>query len=90
MTLDLTDDERTALEALLRRTINDSRYLLSPRIRTSEDISTNSIHRRLGSPCRRGSITSRRGIARGSGGRGDDGIRGSAAKHGRRYLVLVE
>ena len=29
----LTDDEKTALLALLKRTINDDRYPLSPRIR---------------------------------------------------------
>ena len=34
----LTDDEKTALLALLKRTINDDRYPLSPRIRTLRDI----------------------------------------------------
>jgi len=33
MTLDLTDDERLVLAALLRRTIEDDRYPLSPRLR---------------------------------------------------------
>jgi len=32
MTLDLTDDEKLALTALLRRTIDSDRYPLSPRL----------------------------------------------------------
>jgi hypothetical protein len=34
MLLDLTDDETAALERLLRHTIDDDRYPLSPRIQT--------------------------------------------------------
>ena len=34
----LTDDEKTALLALLKRTINDDRYPLSPRIGTLKGI----------------------------------------------------
>ena len=34
----LTDDEKTALLALLKRTINDDRYPLSPRIGTLKTI----------------------------------------------------
>jgi hypothetical protein len=34
----LTDDEKTALLALLKRTINDDRYPLSPRIGTLRGI----------------------------------------------------
>jgi hypothetical protein len=34
----LTDDEKTALLALLKRTINDDRYPLSPRIGQLRDI----------------------------------------------------
>jgi hypothetical protein len=33
MTLDLTEDEKLALAALLKRTIEDDRYTLSPRLR---------------------------------------------------------
>jgi hypothetical protein len=32
MTLDLTDDEGSALAQLLRHTVNDDRYPLSPRL----------------------------------------------------------
>ena len=38
MTLDLTDDEKLALAAELKRTIAEDRYPLSPRIRTLEAI----------------------------------------------------
>jgi hypothetical protein len=38
MTLDLTDEEKLALAAELRRTINEDRYPLSPRIRTLKAI----------------------------------------------------
>ena len=34
----LSDDEKTALVALLKRTIDDDRYPLSPRIRTLKGI----------------------------------------------------
>jgi hypothetical protein len=33
MPLDLTEDEKVALAALLKRTIEDDRYPLSPRLR---------------------------------------------------------
>jgi hypothetical protein len=36
----LSDDEKVALLALLKRTIKDDRYPLSPRIRTLRDILT--------------------------------------------------
>jgi len=38
MTLDLTDEEKLALAAELKRTINEDRYPLSPRIRTLKAI----------------------------------------------------
>ena len=38
MPLDLSDDEKLALVALLTRTIADDRYPLSPRVRTLKDI----------------------------------------------------
>jgi hypothetical protein len=38
MTLDLTAEEAAALAALLRRTIADDRYPVSPRIRTLQAI----------------------------------------------------
>jgi hypothetical protein len=38
MTLDLTDDEAAALAQLLRRTINDDPYPLSPRLAPSKAI----------------------------------------------------
>ena len=38
MRLDLSDDEKLALVALLTRTIADDRYPLSPRVRTLKDI----------------------------------------------------
>jgi hypothetical protein len=38
MTLDLSDTEADALATLLRRTIDDDRYPLSPRIQTLETI----------------------------------------------------
>jgi hypothetical protein len=38
MTLDLTDDEKLALAAELKRTIAEDRYPLSPRIRTLKAI----------------------------------------------------
>ena len=38
MTLDLTDDEKAALTALLRETIATDRYPLSPRIRQLRSI----------------------------------------------------
>jgi len=36
--LHLTDDEKTALAAALKRSIDDDRYPLSPRVRTLEAI----------------------------------------------------
>jgi hypothetical protein len=38
MTLDLSDEETAALERLLRTTIDDDRYPLSPRIQTLKAI----------------------------------------------------
>ena len=38
MTLDLTDDETDALAKLLRRTTDDDRYPLSPRVQTLKTI----------------------------------------------------
>ena len=38
MMLDLTDDETDALATLLRRTIDDDRYPLSPRVQTLKGI----------------------------------------------------
>ena len=38
MPLDLSEDEKLALVALLTRTIADDRYPLSPRVRTLKDI----------------------------------------------------
>jgi hypothetical protein len=38
MHLDLTDNETVALARLLRKTIDDDRYPLSPRVRTLQQI----------------------------------------------------
>jgi hypothetical protein len=38
MTLDLTEDEKLALAALLKRTLEDDRYPLSPRLRPLKSI----------------------------------------------------
>ena len=38
MNLDLSEDEKLSLADLLKRTIEDDRYPLSPRIRTLKDV----------------------------------------------------
>jgi hypothetical protein len=38
MNLELSDDEKLALDALLKRTIRDDPYLLSPRVQTLRGI----------------------------------------------------
>ena len=45
MTLDLTDDEKLALTALLRRIIDEDRYPLSPRLAPLKAILANSNRR---------------------------------------------
>jgi hypothetical protein len=48
MTLDLTDDETAALTQLLRRTIDEDRYPLSPRLAPLRAILDSSIRRSRG------------------------------------------
>ena len=50
MTLDLTDDETVALAQLLRSTIEDSRYPLSPRLAPLRAILAKVDPPNLGSP----------------------------------------
>jgi hypothetical protein len=61
MTLDLTDEESAALAALLRRTIADDRYPLSPRVRSLQAILDRIEPPRCASRCRRGRRMRRRG-----------------------------
>ena len=68
MILDLTDVETDALAGLLRRTIDDDRYPLSPRVQTLKAILAKIQPERRGSHYRRLSDTRRRERRRPEGG----------------------
>jgi len=60
MTLDLTDEETSALTRLLTKTIDDDRYPLSPRVRTLDVILGKIRPEPAREPCRRRKCMRRR------------------------------